>query len=109
MTNFYDIVLGALKQDVRFFTEDGELLRNAVYEAAMQLDGALIKALLNNPATKERFFVDIDGMAVFDKVGFGWVINNRQFLPGSFTRYKNKIGLVDSKGDYIATFKSQAC
>ena len=38
MANFYDTVVEVLTQDKRFFTEDGELLRNAVYEAAMQMD-----------------------------------------------------------------------
>lgn len=103
MTNFFDTVVEVLKQDQRFFTEDGELLRNAVYEAAMQMDAALIKALLNNKTTKERFFTVVEGIAVFDKVGFGWVINNRQFLPDSYTRFKNKIGLVGNNGNYIST------
>lgn len=102
MANFFDTVVEVLKQDQRFFTEDGELLRNAVYEAAMQMDTALIKALLANETTKARFFADVDGIAVFDKVGFGWVINNRQFLPDSYTRFKNKIGLVGNNGDYIS-------
>lgn len=31
------------------------------------------------------------------------VINNREFLPDSYTRFKNKIGLVDGNGDMIAT------
>ena len=87
---------------MRFFSEDGVLLRNAVYEAAMQMDSTLIKNLYENEVTKDRFFTIVDGIAVFDKVGFGWVINNRTFLPDSYTRYKNKIGLVDSMGDYIA-------
>ena len=103
MDNFYDTVLDVLKQDARFFTDDGELLRNTVYEAAMQMDAKLIKSLFANDATKERFFTDVDGIAVFDKVGFGWVINNRQFLQDSYTRYKNKIGLVNGKGNFIAT------
>lgn len=102
MANFYDTVVEVLKQDKRFFTEDGELLRNAVYEAAMQMDVALIKALLANETTKERFFADVDGVAIFDKVGFGWVVNNREFLPDSYTRFKNKIGLVNNNGDYIS-------
>ncbi len=38
MSNLYNIVLEVLKQDARFFSEDGVLLRNSVYEAAMQLD-----------------------------------------------------------------------
>lgn len=43
--SFYNVVLDVLKQDERFFTDDGQLLRNAVYEAAMQMDARLIKAL----------------------------------------------------------------
>lgn len=100
--NFYDIVLNALKSDERFFTDTGELLRNAVYEAAMQMDSKLIKSLYNNEETRNRFFTDVDGISVFDKVDFGWVINNREFLPDSYTRYKNKIGLANSKGEYIS-------
>ena len=103
MANFFDTVIGVLKQDERFFSAEGELLRNAVYEAAMKMDSALLKLLYNNEVTRERFFTDVEGISVFDKVGFGWVINNRQFLPDSYTRYKNKIGLVNGNGDYIST------
>ena len=103
MNNFYKSVIDVLKQDSRFFTENGELLRNAVYEAAMKMDSNLIKLLYENETTKSRFFTVVDGIAVFDKVGFGWVINNRQFLPDSFTRYKNKIGLVDNNGEFISS------
>ena len=100
--NFYNEVLNVLKSDERFFSDDGQLLRNAVYEAAMQMDAKLIKALYANEETRKHFFTDVDGIAVFDKVGFGWVINNREFLPDSYTRYKNKIGLVNNKGEYIS-------
>ncbi len=100
--SFYNVVLKVLKEDERFFTEDGQLLRNTVYEAAMKMDSNLIKALYRNEETKAKFFVDVDGIAVFDKIGFGWVINNREFLPDSYTRYKNKIGLVNNKGEYIS-------
>ena len=78
-------------------------MRNAVYEAAMKMDRNLIKLLYADEITKQKFFTDIDGIAVFDKIGFGWVINNRDFLPDSYTRYKNKIGLVNNKGEYIST------
>lgn len=108
MDNFFDTVVEVLKQDQRFFTEDGELLRNAVYEAAMKMDAALIKSLLANEMTKKRFFTDVDGIAVFDKVGFGWVINNREFLPDSYTRYKNKIGLIGNNGDFISASNNVA-
>ena len=101
MNNFFETVINVLRQDERFFTAEGDFLRNAVYEAAMQMDADLIRLLLGNVETKKRFFTDVDGTLVFDKVGFGWVINNRQFLPDSYTRYKNKIGLVNERGDLI--------
>lgn len=103
LNGFFGEVLRVLREDERFFTRDGEFLRNAVYEAAMKMDAQLIHLLLSNPITRERFFTDVDGVKVFDKVGFGWVINNRAFLPDSYTRFKNKIGLVDGHGDFIAT------
>lgn len=103
MANFFDTVIDVLKQDERFFSAEGELLRNAVYEAAMKMDSALLKLLYNNEVTRERFFTDVESISVFDKVGFGWVVNNRQFLPDSYTRYKNKVGLVNGNGDYIST------
>ena len=103
MKNFYDVVLDVLKQDNRFVADDGSFLRNAVYEATMKMDESLIKLLLSNEQTAARFFVEVAGVKVFDKQGFAWLINNRQFLPDSYTRFKNKIGLVDEYGDMISS------
>ena len=103
MNSLYSTLIETLKQKADFFSESGELLRNAVYEAAMKMDSSLIKLLLNNEATKKHFFTDVDGVLVFDKVGFGWVINNKEFLPDSYTRFKNKIGLVDESGSFISS------
>jgi len=105
MSNLFETVKEILEEDKRFLSTDGTIMRNAVYEAAMKMDPALIKALLKNEETREHFFTDVDGIAVFDKVGFGWVINNKDFLPGSYTRYKNKIGLVNGKEEFISSSK----
>lgn len=99
--NFYEIVVDVLKKDERFVADDGTLLRNVVYEATLRMDTPLIRLLLENEETSRRFFTDVNGVKVFDKLGFAWVINNRQFLPDSYTRFKNKIGLVDEQGDII--------
>lgn len=103
MHNFYDTLVKVLSADKQFFSEDGILLRNKVYECAMRMDAGLLKLLLGNTETKKRFFTDVAGTLVFDKVGFGWVINNRQFLPDSYTRFKNRIGLTDGRGALIST------
>lgn len=103
MNSLYSTLIEVLKQKTDFFSESGELLRNAVYEAAMKMDPSLIKLLADNETTRKRFFTDIDGVLVFDKIGFGWVINNKEFLPDSYTRFKNKIGLVDENGSFISS------
>lgn len=103
MTKFYETVIDVLKKDNRFFTDDGVLLRNAVYEAAMQMDENLISILLGNETTKAHFFKEVAGVFVFDKISFGWVVNNKEFLPDSYTRFKNKIGLADENGDMFAS------
>ncbi len=103
MANFFETVLAVLKSDERFVAEEGTFLRNAVYEAAMKMDAKLIRLLLDNGETSMRFFTDVDGVKVFDKTGFAWVINNRQFLPDSYTRFKNKIGLTDETGELLSS------
>lgn len=55
MANFYETVLDVLRTDKRFVAEDGTFLRNAVYEAAMQMDKQLIRKLLENDETCKRF------------------------------------------------------
>ena len=102
MSDFYSDVLEILKQDERFVATDGTFLRNAVIEAALQMDTELLRLLLSHDVTRERFFREADGVMVFDKVAFQWVINNRQFLPDSYTRFKNKIGLADENGELIS-------
>lgn len=62
MANFFETIINVLRADERFFTEDGELLRNAVVEASGKMDAKLIKALYENETTRERFFTDVDGM-----------------------------------------------
>ncbi len=103
MKNIYETVLSVLKSDEKFVSLEGTFLRNKVYEEAMKMDKGLIKLLLDNEETRKRFFTQVDGVLVFDKIGFAWVINNRQFLPDSYTRYKNKIGLADANGDLLSS------
>ena len=103
---FYFELLELLEQDPekRFYADNGkDLLRNKIYECAMKMDKDLIKLLLSNDKMKEKFFTDIDGTLVFDKTAFGWAINNKAFLQDSYTRFKNTIGLIDSKEQFISS------
>ncbi len=99
---FYECVSGVLSKNPRFISKDGRVLKNAVYQAAMQLDDELISSLMNNEETKNHFFKKVGEALVFDINKFGWFINNREYMPDSYTRYKNKIGLVDEHNDLIS-------
>lgn len=99
---FHSSLLDILKKDNRFFTDDGKPLLNVIYEATTQMDEGLIRLLLEHDITRDRFFKTVNGVYVFDKTEFGWTVNNKQFLPDSYTRYKNKIGLAKKNGELIS-------
>ena len=103
MQKFFEEVVMVLKKDKRFVSESGELMRNAVYEAAMKMDDQLLKLLYANAATKKAFFKKIGEIAVFDKQEFGWTVSNEEFLPDSYTRFRNKIGLANENGEYLTS------
>ncbi|MEZ9362445.1 DNA methyltransferase [Vibrio cyclitrophicus] len=86
----------ALQSDERLVI-DGKLAKNKIVELALNLDPSLLKLLLSDDQLKGHFFQDVDGMLIFDKVALQRFVNNKSFLPDSFTQFKNKIGLsVDS-------------
>ena len=88
-----------LKKDERLIV-DGNLAKNKIIELALQLDKDLLKILLSSPEIKQIFFQEIENILVFDKIKFQSFISNKQFLPDSFTKYKNKIGLTPN-GQYL--------
>lgn len=95
-------VLGKQKE---FFSEDGKLLKNKVTSSARSLEEGLIKLLLGNKETKDQFFKKVDESLVFDVERFVQFINNKEFLPDSYTAFKNKIGLATEEGEYISENK----
>ena len=103
MNKTFDNLKNLLGKDERFVSQDGKIMRNAVYEAANKMDEKLLSLLTTNEEIKNTFFKTVNGMLVFDKQEFNFVINNRELLPDSYTRFKQKIGLVDSKNDFIVS------
>jgi adenine-specific DNA-methyltransferase len=85
-------VIETLSKDERLVV-DGQLAKNKIVELALNLDPSLIKLLLSNEQLKNHFFTDIEGVLIFDKIAFQRFVNNKSFLPDSFTQFKNKIGL----------------
>lgn len=93
MQNLLKDLVDVLKEDERL-VKDGKLFKNKIIELALQMDPNLIKLLLASPSIKQSFFQDIDGVLIFDKVKFQNFVTNKQFLPDSYTAFKNKIGLT---------------
>jgi adenine-specific DNA-methyltransferase len=94
-----------LKRDNRVVDSNGNLFKNKIIELALKLDKNLIKLLLSNEKMKEVFFVDVDETLIFDKDKFIMFVSNKQFLPDSYTAFKNKIGLIDEKAEFISEKK----
>lgn len=94
-----------LKEDSRFVDSERKFLKNKIIEYALKLDEDLIKLLLKNERIKNHFFKDVDGVLVFDREKFMKFIDNKEFLPDSYTAFKNKIGLANEDGKYLAKSK----
>lgn len=98
--------LAELLQNEENLVIDGQLNKNKVVELALQVNPKLMALLLKNETFKKHFFTDVEGVLVFDKIEFQRFVNNKSFLPDSYTAFKNKIGLIlkdESTGNYIKT------
>ncbi|WP_457621872.1 DNA methyltransferase [Persephonella sp.] len=94
-----------LRESKSFLDPEGNLLKNRIIESALKLDKYLLKLLLKNERIKKHFFEDIEGILVFDKEKFLKFVDNKEFLPDSFTAFKNKIGLANEENKYLAKSK----
>ena len=94
MQNLMDDLMKLLKKDERLVAQDGVLLKNQTQEFARKNDPALIKLLLSDKAIKQHFFFEVEKVLIFDKEKFVRFVSNKQFLPDSYTTFKNKIGLT---------------
>jgi len=92
-----------LKKDKRFISED-KLFKNRIIEFALKSDKDLIKLLLDNKKIRTHFFTEIGQALIFDKEKFMKFIDNKEFLPDSYTAFKNRIGLTADKR-YISKSK----
>lgn len=72
---------------------DNKLMKNKIIELGLALDKNLLALLLKSPTIKKHFFEDVYGTLVFDKIKFMKFVSNKEFLPDSYTSFKNKIGL----------------
>jgi len=95
MENLLNNLKSLLQKDERLISE-GELLKNKIIELAIKLDKDLIELLLSDKQIKEVFFAQVGKATIFDKDKFVKFVSNKQFLPDSYTAFKNKIGLSEN-------------
>lgn len=93
MQNLLDDLKKLLIADERLVVE-GKLMKNKIIELGLALDKSLLSLLLSNATIKKHFFEEVSGILVFDKIKFMKFVSNKEFLPDSYTSFKNKIGLT---------------
>ena len=101
INNLGDTLEALLKTDSRLVSQEGELLKNRVQELIAIDDAQLLDTLFSNPDTNKHFFVSLKKVAVFEKEKFLQFITAKEWLPDSYTSYKNRIGLANSSGSPI--------
>ena len=83
-----------LAQNDTFMVED-VLNKNKLAELARQYNPDLLNLLMSEEKISQHFFATLEtGVLVFKKDVFLQFLNNKEFLPDSFTAYKTKIGLA---------------
>ena len=77
------------------FMVEGVLNKNKLAELARQYNPELLNLLMSDEKISNYFFSRLEtGVLVFKKDVFLQFLNNKEFLPDSFTAYKTKIGLA---------------
>ncbi|MBT4731354.1 site-specific DNA-methyltransferase [Candidatus Woesearchaeota archaeon] len=100
MQNTFQKLEKIFKKDERLISDDGKLLKNKAVELAHKLDEDLIKVLAGDKDLKKIFFKKVSDITVFDKDLFIEFVSNKEFLPDSYTAFKNKIGFF-TNGEYL--------
>ena len=91
-----------LSQQEEFLVE-GVLNKNKLSELARKYDAKLLNVLMKEEKIKNHFFTKIEEeILVFKKEVFLQFLNNKEFLPDSFTAYKTKIGLGNKDGSLLS-------
>lgn len=88
------------------FLVDGVLNKNKLAELARQYNPELLNQLMSNEKMTNYFFSKLqNGVLVFKKDIFLQFLNNKEFLPDSFTAYKTRIGLGTPDRNYLSENK----
>ncbi len=99
LNKLYDLI----KTSNDFINNDGKILRNVVKDAADNENNELINLLAADEQLKETFFNKVsENIYVFEKEKFKKVIDSYEFMPNSYTKFCERIGLTDRTGAFLS-------
>lgn len=101
--NLFEHIKSVLAQNEKY-CKDGKLFKNVIVEDALKVEQVLLSLLLSDDKAIQHFFTEVGKVLVFDKIKFQKFVSNKQFLPDSYTSFKNKIGLT-ANGEYLTEAK----
>ena len=98
------------------FMVEGVINKNKLAVLARQYNSELLNLLMSDEKISNQFFSKLEtGILVFKKDVFLQFLNNKEFLPNSFTAYKTKIGLatgekyLSENNDVVLNFPYKDC
>jgi adenine-specific DNA-methyltransferase len=91
-------------ESIEEYNSENGILKNKLIEDAFKCEAKLIKILLQNESVKKHFFTEVEDILVFNSLKFQQFLSQKDFLPDSYTAFKNKIGLTVN-GQFISQSK----
>lgn len=82
-----------LKCEPNFVSDDGELKKWVVAEAARAYSADVISLLLKDELLRNAFFVNVNGTEVFKLDKFLLFIEQKNYLNDGYTQFSQKVGL----------------
>lgn len=110
-----EVLYNLLRNESKYCTEDGVLLKTNIVSDALSLNASLLKLLLSSERMTKLFFVDIEGIIVFDKHKFQKFIMDKSVLADQYTQFENTIGLmadnqyINENSDVILAWPYKDC
>lgn len=92
--NFFEKLENHLKKEPNFTDDEGKLKKWVVLGKAQNYDAQFITHLLDDEEIKNKFFINVKGVFVFNQYLFCQFLEQKKFLNDSYTQYKNKVGLT---------------
>ncbi|TQC54234.1 site-specific DNA-methyltransferase [Mycoplasmopsis mucosicanis] len=102
ITSLTQCLLDILKDNNKYYSsEQNKLLLGNIFAAVNNHDSDLMEILYSNESIRKNFFVKVKDIWIFNDKKFIDFINLKDFMPDSFTSFKNRIGLVDNNGHFL--------